>query len=130
MTLLLSLEICSVHATILIMKAKNIIIYQTESEKEPYTKWFEKLDLKLQTRIISRLERLELGNYGDYKNLKDGVNELRFITHAGYRIYFGEDGDKIVVLLIGGDKSTQNKDIKKAKDYWKNYKERQDNNEI
>lgn len=112
------------------MNNKEVIIYQTESGKEPYSEWFEKLELKTQTRIIARLERVELGFYGDYKNLKDGVNELRFITHSGYRIYFGEDSNKIVVLLIGGDKSTQNKDIKKAKEYWKDYKERSTENEI
>ena len=112
------------------MNDKEVIIYQTESGKEPYTEWFEKLDLKTQARIIARLERVKLGFYGDYKNLKDGVNELRFITHSGYRIYFGEDGNTIVVLLIGGDKSTQNKDIQKAKGYWADYKERSSTNEI
>ena len=106
------------------MNNKEVIIYQTESGKEPYTEWFEKINLRNQARIIARLERVKLDFYGDYKNLKNGVNELRFITHSGYRIYFGEDGNKIVVLLIGGNKSTQNKDIKKAKDYWKDYKER------
>ena len=106
---------------------KRIIIYKIDSGKEPYTKWLESLDLKIQTKIIARLERVEVGFYGDYKKLKDGVNELRFITHAGYRIYFAEDSDKKIVLLNGGNKSTQAKDIKKAIEYWKNYKERGEN---
>ncbi len=108
------------------MVNKKIIIYKTEAGKESYTEWFENLDLKIQTRIIARLERIELGFYGDYKKLKGEISELRFITHSGYRIYFGEDSNKIIILLIGGNKSTQNKNIKKAKEYWKNYKKRQE----
>jgi len=73
-------------------------------------------------RIQTRLLRLEQGNYGDYKSLKDGVLELRLMYGSGYRVYFGEDGDKLVVLLVGGDKSTQAQDIEKAKIYWKEYK--------
>jgi putative addiction module killer protein len=108
------------------MKVKEFIIYKTQSGKEPYTEWIESLDIKGQARIQSRLDRVECGNYGDCDNLKDGVFELRFITHAGYRIYFAEDGEKIVVLLTGGGKKSQNKDIQKAKEYWNDYKERKD----
>jgi len=74
-------------------------------------------------RILKRLYRIESGNYGDCKNLGDGVNELRFFFGAGYRVYFGEDGDTIVILLCGGDKDSQRKDIEKAKVYWKEYQE-------
>lgn len=100
---------------------KEIIIFKTSSGKEPYTQWFESLDIKMQVRILSRLERVEFGHYGDFKNLKDGVNELRFIVHKGYRIYFIEDGKLLILLLTGGDKKTQNKDIQKAKEYRKEY---------
>jgi putative addiction module killer protein len=67
---------------------------------------------------------VKLGHYGDYTVLKDGggVCELRFMFGKGYRIYFAEDGNRIVLLLTGGDKSTQKKDIEKAKRYWKEYK--------
>jgi putative addiction module killer protein len=78
-------------------------------------------DKTIRIRILARLLRVENGNYGDYKSLKDGVFELRFTYGAGFRVYFGEDGDKIVVLLCGGDKSTQTEDIEKAKVYWRNY---------
>ena len=60
-------------------------------------------------------------HYGDYRSLKDGVFELRLVFGPGYRVYFGEDGDTIVVLLCGGDKSSQVQDIKRAKAYWKEY---------
>jgi putative addiction module killer protein len=112
-------------------KTKEIIIFKTSSGHEPYTEWFETLEISVQARILSRLERVEFGHYGDFKNLKDGVNELRFIVHKGYRIYFGENGKTIVILLVGGDKDSQNKDIQKAKEYWKEYLSREaKNNEI
>jgi len=68
-----------------------------------------------------RLFRVENGHYGDYKNLGDGSKELRFFFGAGYRVYLGEDGNTIVVLLSGGDKDSQQRDIEKAKAYWKEY---------
>jgi putative addiction module killer protein len=67
-------------------------------------------------------ERLEQqGHYGDYKNVGNGVYEMRFFFGSGYRVYFAEDGDTIVLLLSGGDKGSQDKDIVQAKAYWKNY---------
>lgn len=112
-------------------KIKEIIIFKTSSGNEPYTQWFEALDISMQVRILSRLERVEFGHYGDFKNLKDGVNELRFLVHKGYRIYFGEDSKTIVVLLAGGNKDSQTRNIQKAKDYWKEYLLRKaKNNEI
>lgn len=78
-------------------------------------------DPSTRRRILKRLIRVENGNYGDVKVVGDGVNELRFFFGSGYRIYFGEDGDTIVVLLTGGDKSRQDRDIEQAKAYWKEY---------
>lgn len=112
------------------MKNKELIIYKTKLGREPFIEWFDSLDVKIQAKITSRLDRVESGHYGDYKTLKDGVSELRFITHKGYRIYFAEEGLKIVILLSAGDKSRQSKDIEKAKDYLNDYKERQGNNEL
>jgi putative addiction module killer protein len=89
---------------------------------EPFTEWIDSFrDAKTKRRILQRLFRIESGNYGDFKSLKDGIFELRLKFSSGYRIYFGEHGDTIVVLLCGGDKSTQEQDIKKAKIYWKEY---------
>ena len=104
------------------MHPKEIIIYADDTGKEPFTDWLERLrDPQTRRRIQSRLLRVESGNYGDYKSLKDGVFELRLQFGSGYRIYFGEDGDKVVILLLDGDKSSQTRDIKLAKSYWKEY---------
>ncbi len=81
-------------------------------------------DRMSRARIRARIDKVALGNFGDYKSVGDGVNELRFTFGPGYRVYYGLDGEKIILLLFGGEKSTQEKDIKKAKEYWKDYKER------
>ena len=104
----------------------KVISYTAPNKKEPFIEWFETLDFKVQAIVLARLDRIVLGNFGDCKSLKDGIWELRIQYGAGYRIYFGKYQNKIVVLLVGGDKSSQNKDIAKAKKYWLNYR---DNNE-
>ena len=101
---------------------KKILIFEDSSGKKPFVEWLKSLDKKMQARIEQRILRLELGNYGDYKALKDGISELRFKFGSGYRVYFAKDGDKIVILISGGDKSTQSNDIKKAIEYWQEYK--------
>jgi putative addiction module killer protein len=75
--------------------------------------------------VHDRLEIAKTGYFGDYKNLGDGVFELRIHFGCGYRIYFGKDGMGIVLLLCGGEKNTQDKDIKKAKFFWEDYKNAQ-----
>ena len=104
------------------MHPKEVIFYRDASGREPFQDWLMGLrDGRTRRRILSRLLRVEQGNYGDYKALKDGVFELRFSFGSGYRVYFGEDGDTIVVLLCGGDKRTQSRDIEQAKAYWQEY---------
>jgi len=104
-------------------RPRQVIIYADGNGTEPFTQWLEGLrDTQGRRRILSRLRRVEQGNYGDCKSLQDGVYELRFAFGPGYRVYFGEDGDTVVVLLSGGDKSTQDKDIEQAKMYWKEYR--------
>jgi len=81
-----------------------------------YAKWFEKLrDPQARARILVRVRRLSLGNPGDVRSVGDGVSEMRIDYGPGYRVYFTWQGDVIVVLLIGGDKRTQQRDIEKAK---------------
>ena len=105
-------------------KKKILKIYQDENGKEPFIEWMESIkDVKTRDRIFTRLDRLEVGNPGDHRPVGSGVLELRLQFGPGYRIYYGEDGDVLVILLMGGDKKTQSKDIKKALSYWKNYKE-------
>ena len=72
-------------------------------------------------RILARVSRLQQGNYGDCEPVGEGVSELRMFFGSGYRVYFGERSNEVVVLLCGGDKSNQNKDIQQAKVYWQEY---------
>ncbi|MBU1660517.1 MAG: type II toxin-antitoxin system RelE/ParE family toxin [Chloroflexi bacterium] len=100
----------------------SVIVYRDAAGNEPFTNWLNNLrDPRTRRRILKRLWRLESKNCGDCKPVGDGVIELRFFFGSGYRVYFGEDGDKIVVLLFGGDKSSQCRDIQKAKIFWKEY---------
>ena len=103
---------------------KEIVAYKTSTDKCPYDEWFYKLDKTIQARIEKRMERVEEGNYGDYKKLDSDISELRFKFGAGYRIYFAECNDIIVILLCAGDKSSQVDDIKKAKQYLEDLIER------
>jgi putative addiction module killer protein len=73
-------------------------------------------------RIQSKIRRIESGNYGDHKRFQ-GILEIKLDFGKGYRLYCGESGNTLVVLLLGGDKSTQEKDIKKALEYWEDYHE-------
>lgn len=102
--------------------AKNVIVYQDEAGNEPFTDWLNSLrDPTTRRRILKRLLRLEQGYYGDVKFVGGGVNELSFFFGAGYRVYFAEDGDTIVVLLCGGDKDSQPRDIQQAQIYLQEY---------
>jgi putative addiction module killer protein len=98
-------------------------IYKDINGKTPFIEWLESIkDITTRAKIKNRLRRIELGNFGDYKSLGEGVFELRLQFKAGYRVYFGKVGNKIVLLLCGGDKKSQPKEIKRAKGYWKDYK--------
>lgn len=103
---------------------KTVLVYQDEDGNEPFTEWLTGLkDVQGKARIGARIRRLEAGLYGDCEPVGEGVSELRMFFGPGYRVYFGEEADTIVVLLCGGDKSSQKQDIKTAKGYWKEYKE-------
>ncbi len=99
--------------------------YQTADGKTPLTEWLDGLrDRQGRARIFTRLERLQLGLFGDCKSVGEGVSELRIDHGPGYRVYYGQDGQTLVLLLCGGDKATQPKDIEKAHGYWKDHKAR------
>jgi putative addiction module killer protein len=105
-----------------IIRKYIIDIYTTSRGEVPFVKWLESFkDKTMRYRIKERLDRVALGNLGDYKILQEGVSELRLPFGAGYRIYFGQINNKIILLLCGGDKSTQQQDIKKAILLWKDY---------
>ena len=86
-------------------------------QTEEYFQWFERLrDRQARARIDARIRRLSLGNLGDVKPVGEGVSELRIDYGPGYRVYFVQRGQTLVVLLAGGDKHTQDRDIKKAQE--------------
>lgn len=106
------------------VQPKIVVVYADENGKEPYTDWLTSLkDEKIRERIRVRVRRLEVGLYGDCESVGEGVLELRLFFGAGYRIYFAEEDGNIVVLLCGGDKSSQKRDIKMAKAYWQEHQE-------
>ena len=106
---------------------KQIIYYKTKSGKCPYLDWYNKLDSTTKNRIRSRLERVEENNFGDYKKIDSNLSELRFKFGSGYRIYYFEYENTIIILLLAGDKSSQKRDILKAKEYIKDFEERYKN---
>jgi len=109
----------------MIIKGKEIKVYKTAAGKEPFHIWLDGLKDKLtRVRIRRRLDRIKEGNYGDMKPVGEGIFEIRLQFGPGYQIYFGEINNHIVLLLSGGDKSTQTKDIKLAQQYWDDFKNR------
>ncbi len=102
---------------------QTLLVYETAGGKFPFDDWFGKLrDKRTKANIDARLVRLRLGNFGVCRAVGNGVSELKIDYGPGYRVYFGRDGEVIVVLLLGGEKSTQAKDIKKAHEFWADYK--------
>ncbi len=103
---------------------KSVLLYLTQAGESPFEEWFDHVsDLKAKQRILARIARLRSGNLGDWKPVGTGVHELRIDYGPGYRIYFGQEGRRLVILLAGGAKGTQQGDIKRAKEYWYDYEE-------
>jgi putative addiction module killer protein len=104
---------------------REIRLYVAEDGRCPYKEWLEALrDIRAQARIGQRLDRLATGNPGDVKPLGEGLAELRIDYGQGYRIYFGQQGQRLVILLCGGDKASQSVDIKTARRYWADWRKR------
>ena len=84
-------------------------------QTDVFSKWLSKLkDIKGKVAVLRRIDRVKEGNFGDHKSVGSEVSELRITVGAGYRVYYTKQVDKVVILLVGGDKSTQSKDIEKA----------------
>ncbi len=99
--------------------------YVTEGGKNPFREWLLALrDVHARARIRVRLNRVRLGNFGDAKSVGGGVSELRIPYGPGYRVYFARVGSSLVLLLCGGDKSSQVRDVETAKQYWLDYQRR------
>jgi putative addiction module killer protein len=104
-------------------EAYQIDVYETVRGKLPYLEWECSLAARDRATITTRLVRIRQGNFGDCKPLKGvrGVYEFRIDFGPGYRIYYGMKGKKVILLLCGGDKRTQDRDILKAKAFWVDY---------
>lgn len=102
------------------MEQIKIEIYQELSGKQPYVSWENGLSRDVRAIITARLARIRAGNFGDCKAC-GSIYEIRIHYGPGYRIYFGKKRKTVVILLCAGDKSTQKKDIKKAKIFWEDY---------
>ena len=84
----------------------------------PFRDWLGELDKAVRARIQARILRFETGNLGDHKSVGGGVWEARIDVGPGYRVYFGKSGREVILLLVGGDKSSQRGDIEQARKYW------------
>ena len=99
--------------------------YTDEQGRSPYAEWlWSPRDAKARARIIMQVDRMELGLLGDSQPIGEGLSELRIHHGPGYRVYYGQTGKRVYLLLCGGDKSTQSKDIKRAKAYWREHQQR------
>lgn len=110
------------------MNAYSVEHYLTADEHhDPYLDWLQRLrDNQAKVSVIRRVARIELGNFGDHKFCRDGVWELRIDLGPGYRVYYALSGHRVVLLLCGGDKRTQETDIAKAVIHWQDWQRRAD----
>ena len=92
--------------------------------RSPYVRWFDRLNAQAAAKVATALIRLEQGNLSSVKGVGGGVLECRIDFGPGYRVYFGKDGDTLIILLGGGTKKRQQRDIETARDLWQEYKRR------
>lgn len=101
----------------------KVFDYLTDDERDPFKEWISNLqDRQARSRILLRIQRMAAGNFGDCKPIDEGVWELRIDHGAGYRVYYARVGEKLIIILAGGDKRRQQADINTALEYWKNWK--------
>ena len=99
---------------------REILICQDETGYEPFTEWLNGLDIQARARIRVRIDRLEDGLFGDVEPVGEGISELRLDFGPGYRVYFGQKGGEIH-LLLGGSKQGQDADIRRALRLWRKH---------
>ena len=99
----------------------EVIHYVTEDGKDIFREWLLKQNDDVIARIQQRIDRICQGNFGDHKGLGSGISELRIDCGPGYRVYYGRDGQDIVILLAGGTKKRQDRDIERARSCWEDY---------
>lgn len=95
----------------------------TGDGRNPFREWLGTLDVAVKARVQARVLRFELGNPGDHKSVGAGVWEARLAFGPGYRLYFGKDGESVILLLLGGAKATQRRDIRRAQEFWRDHLE-------
>jgi putative addiction module killer protein len=108
------------------IKPKSVLVYRDRDGRLPFDEWLRELrDANAVARVLSRIGRIRLGNLGDCKPVGGGVSELRVDYGPGYRVYFGQKGQTLLILLCGGDKRTQERDISQAQQHWGDYQQRE-----
>src|SRR3954452_21709307 len=101
----------------------EIHYYVASDGHQPFAEWFADLDPIARAKVTRAIARMEQGNLSNAKSVGEGVLEYRIDFGPGYRIYFGHDGDTLVILLTGGTKKRQPRDIDRAHAYWRDYKQ-------
>jgi putative addiction module killer protein len=101
----------------------EIRYYIASNDSEPFADWFAELDSVAGAKIARAIARLEQGNLSNVKSVGEGVLEYKIDFGPGYRVYFGRDGEAIIILLTGGTKKRQQRDIAAAQGYWRDYKQ-------
>ena len=102
----------------------EIIVYQNKNHKLPFYDWLEGLDINNRQKIRMKIERLRLGNFSNCKSIGSGIFELKIDFGPGYRVYFSKLGSSKILILFGGIKRIQQRDIEKSKEYLKDFKAR------
>ncbi len=106
------------------MKIVIVEEYQQEDGSHPFSDWFAALDVQAALKVRTAVARIECGNLSNAKAVGQGVSEYKIDFGPGYRVYFGKDGESLVILLGGGTKKRQSKDIATAQRLWQEYKRR------
>jgi putative addiction module killer protein len=102
----------------------DVLYYERPDGSCPFARWFDGLDPRAAAKVVTAIERMAQGNLGDVKPVGQGVLERRIDFGPGYRIYFGRDGNELILLLTGGTKQRQSADIRQAISLWAEYKQR------